>query len=576
MPAPITPHRSPVACPRPVAPGAHPPGPDGRAGRRPRAATRWRVPVAALLLAIATGAGARAQTPGAPAAPPPAGPRATDGAGGPTVRPSRVRLDSVALAADLALLRRALTTLHPGLLRYKSPAGLDSAFAALARDWGREQTVAEAFVALSRFTAALRCGHTYPNYWNQRRPLRADLLEGPDKLPFTYRLVGGRMLVERSAMAAGAAAGGERPALGRGDEVVAINGVPATALIDTLVALVRGDGDNDGKRRSLAELRGLKRFEAADAFIPLLAAPRPAADGALRYQVEVRRGGRTVTLALPAMHAAERNANALPAADPPLAAAAPWSWRVQGAVGVLRSDGFAGEEARGAWRTFLRRSFGEARARGLTAVVVDLRGNEGGADDDALLLLSHLARRAIPLPAVRQVVAYDRVPDAVRPHVDSWDPSFYDRRGRVTPLGDGTFAIAGGAVPRSVSPAREAFGGRVMLLVGPVASSASHWLTQAAQAAGVATVVGEPTGGSLRGSTAAQLFFLRLPNSGLEVDVPLVATHVAGVWPATGVIPQVPIAPSPADFVAGRDVALARALAEAAGGGTPGAGTERR
>ncbi len=71
---------------------------------------------------------------------------------------------------------------------------------------------------------------------------------------------------------------------------------------------MRGDGANDAKRRSLAELRGLNRFEAADVFVPLPAPPRPGGDGMLRYHVDVRRDGRTVALALPAVRAAPSDA----------------------------------------------------------------------------------------------------------------------------------------------------------------------------------------------------------------------------------------------------------------------------
>jgi len=44
-------------------------------------------------------------------------------------------LSADALSADLALLRRALTEIHPGLLRYGTTTQLDARFDALAKPW---------------------------------------------------------------------------------------------------------------------------------------------------------------------------------------------------------------------------------------------------------------------------------------------------------------------------------------------------------------------------------------------------------------------------------------------------------
>ena len=81
---------------------------------------------------------------------------------------------------DIALLRQAYGALHPGLLRYSTPAEMDRRFDALARDFDRTPDMAARYLALSRFLATVKCGHTYANFFNQRKPVQTALFEGKD------------------------------------------------------------------------------------------------------------------------------------------------------------------------------------------------------------------------------------------------------------------------------------------------------------------------------------------------------------------------------------------------------------
>src|ERR1700761_4388462 len=74
--------------------------------------------------------------------------------------------DGKALRADIGLLRKAYTALHPGLYRYSTPDEVAGRFDALERDFGDARSLGEAYVTLSRFLAAIRCGHTYANFYN--------------------------------------------------------------------------------------------------------------------------------------------------------------------------------------------------------------------------------------------------------------------------------------------------------------------------------------------------------------------------------------------------------------------------
>ena len=104
-------------------------------------------------------------------------------------------IDRSLLQRDVDVLHRAYTALHPGLHRYNTAAQLDARFAELRARLVRPSTLGDAFVALSAFTASIRCGHTYPNPYNQGRAVRAALFMHADRIPFLFTWIDGRMIV---------------------------------------------------------------------------------------------------------------------------------------------------------------------------------------------------------------------------------------------------------------------------------------------------------------------------------------------------------------------------------------------
>jgi hypothetical protein len=153
------------------------------------------------------------------------------------------------LQSDAALLREAYQTLHPGLYRYRTRAEMDAAFASLERDFSRDRTVGEAFLALARLTAYVQCGHTYPNFFNQSAAVAHALLQHP-RVPFEFRWLDRRMVVTHSYA----------PGLRAGTEVLSIDGRPVAQILADLMPYSRADGSNDAKRISNLEVQGNDRY----------------------------------------------------------------------------------------------------------------------------------------------------------------------------------------------------------------------------------------------------------------------------------------------------------------------------
>jgi hypothetical protein len=440
-------------------------------------------------------------------------------------------LSPQAMQGDLAQLDAAFRALHPALFRYHTDASWRAAVEAMGKWAAVPRTRGDAFVAFSRLVASLKCGHTYMSFWNQPRAVHQWLTDGADKLPFEYDLIAGDgWVVTRSATFAS----GDSTAILPGDTIIAVNGVRVPRLVRELLPLLRADGDSDGKRRALLDFRHRKEFEAIDVFLPLL---HPPVNG--RYTITRRRGRSERVVQVASMPSAIRRMTAVPV--PPARPMHEFT-RLANGVALLRVDAFDYGRESAKWAPFVTETFRSLAREQQQTLIVDLRENEGGSDEGAEFLLRHLIRQPLALPSLRRFVAYDTVPAVLRPILSTWDRAFYDRRGTVTPNGDRTFDLQEpGAWPEQIAPSPDAFAGRIIVLTSFVNSSASHLLLRLLARQPGVTLIGDPTGGSLRAHTGGNLFFATFPGTGFEVDLPLIAYQWDPKNPAGGVQPDIAV-----------------------------------
>jgi|GEM_PF-258762 len=471
----------------------------------------------------------------------------------PTVSAADVR-------ADLALLDEALRTLHPGRTLHADEAVLAAAARRLSDDVrrladasGDALPLGDVYLAVARFLATIRDGHTQLNPYNQGATVRGSLFARADRVPFAFRLVGRRMVVTADATPDGA--------LPPGTEVLTLDGRGVGDVLDALLPLVRADGANDAKRLDLLQVSGASPAAEFDVFAGLVF---PSA-GPLALRVRLPDGtvaertvARTTTDARRARLVARRFAEA-----PALAAWTEPDGTARLTVTTFSSDDPPDGTAR------IAAAFEAFAAQGARRLIVDLRGNEGGMDEVAHALFAHLIGAPVAVPPAQTVTAYRRVPDALRPFVRSWTDAYLD-------LGDAVVPVPGGGFerpmpdPMIVEPSPAAFRGPVAVIVDAAASSATFALAREIQRTGAATLVGQPTGGSRRGTNGGWIAFLTLPRTGLVVDIPLLGSRPPEPdAPDTGVVPDVLVAPDVEALRAGRDPELEAARAALAAADDP-------
>lgn len=471
------------------------------------------------------------------------------GAAGLAVAPSawgQTALRGADLAGDIAILREAYETLHAGLYRYATPAQITARFDALAEAWRRDQTRAEAYLTLSRFLASVRCGHTYANFYNQARAVQEELFAGPTRLPFHFVWLDGRMIVTANHS-------GE-PLLGRGAEIVAVDGRRASRLLDALVPYARADGGNDDKRRSLLQVRGYNRFEYFDIFQGLLFPPR---DGAFRLRVRAPGENRARAVEVAPIDLAARRTAMRAAADRNAPA---WTLSYPDErTALLTMPTWALYNSTWDWRAFLDGAFAEFATRGVTKLIVDLRGNEGGLDCGHDII-ARLIDRDLPLESYERRVRFQRTPDHLNPYLDTWDNSFRTLGESAEAIGDGWFRLPEAAHVTTIAPRGPRFAGNLVVLIDGDNSSATFQFANTIRTNRLGRLIGAPTGGNQRGINGGSFFFLRLPASGIEADLPLVGAFPRTPRPDAGLQPDTRIVPTREDVAAERDPVLAAAL----------------
>lgn len=461
--------------------------------------------------------------------------------------PAWARTTSDDWSGDVAILRQTWEAMHPGLYRYSTPAEVTARLDGLAEVWRAPGSFRDRFLALTRVTASIRCGHTYPSPYNGSDAMVAALYPDRSLVPFRFRWIGGHMVVTDDDSV-------DR-VFPRGSVITAIEGVATSDLLDRLIPLARADGHNDAKRINLMEVRGEDRFETFDIHLPLILP--------IRYEATFTLAdGRTVRTSLLSL---EERQKSLPESAAPSGDSNPWTLEKRpDGIRVLTMPGWALYDSTFAWEAWLGQVMDDLTAEEARGLVIDLRGNEGGLDCGNVIL-SRLVEKDFALSRNQRWTRYRSAPEAVRPYLQTWDRSFLDwgDKAQPSPERPGYYRLTrydDGEDGTVIRASGTRYAGPVAVLCDAANSSATFGFAQAVQESGAATLIGQPTGGNRRGINADAFFFLKLPASDLEVDLPLIASLPTTPQPDAAIVPDVIVQTTADDILNARDPQMTAAI----------------
>ncbi len=468
------------------------------------------------------------------------------------------QLSVAQMQADINVLEASLTALHPGLYRYNTPQQIHQHFRQLRQQTSQPLPLTVFYRYLTQFTTKLHCGHTYPNPFNLTDALRKQLFSD-QLLPLYFRVCGQQWIVSHDLT--------DQQTIKPGDRIHAINQIPVSQITDSLLTVSRSDGQHsDTKRYNNLQLTPASgaTYALFDQYF-LLFFPTTSPQYTLTVQTPPS-APRQVTVT--ALTKAERHRRfeerfgVLPQRQ------ATWQYAsLDDQTGYLR----LGDLAVWGWsfdaRRYLDSVFTDINQRRYTRLIVDIRGCEGGDDDTRNELLSYLMKQPFGCQdPTRQLYRFLTVPDTLLPYLQTWDPRFKQPKSpadyTLTPSGlyEKHLPLSATCQPIGLKPNR--FIGKICLLIDGANSSTTFTLADWFQRANTGRLVGSPTGGTKQGLNGGQFFFLHLPASGLEVDIPLVYQAPSEPQADQPVYPDRWVKCKPEFFINEQDAVLEAALQE--------------
>jgi hypothetical protein len=446
------------------------------------------------------------------------------------------------LKADLRVLWDILEEGHGGFDRYTPVEAQRKAFEAVEKGLTGPLTEFEFYTRLLPLVAGIKDGHTQLLLSAAAAPY----LDGrPVFFPFGLRFLKDKVHLFRNLSA--------ETGLGDGAELLAVDGIPAADVVEALVALLPSDA---GIRT--ARLRRLESPAVLGRLLALRFGPRES--HTIRFRPQGAGGIREITV--PGITAADVN-KILREKYPATAERRPTyelASRGQTAVLTIRQFGDDPDKARPRYPDFLKETFRSLEEKKTPALIIDLRGNGGGRDEYGKLLFAYVMDRPF---------LYYWALETKKNDYDLFKYTSETAAGReelakyVRKNDRGTFDVVGHPNSGLQQPQEPRFAGRVAILIDGGSFSATGETTSAFHFYKKAVFFGEECGSGYYGNTSGFMVTATLPNSRLQIRVPLVLYVMAvdGYPKDLGIVPEFPVTPAIEDLLAGRDPVMDRALA---------------
>ncbi|MHA4806536.1 S41 family peptidase [Flavitalea flava] len=419
------------------------------------------------------------------------------------------------LQQDFIYLRKALEETHPGLYRYLPKEmmnyTMDSIYGRIKDSMG----FYEYYTLLASFVSQIRCAHTSllpAENWQDIYKTRMRLF------PYQLYTIGEHTYFILNQT---------RDTLIRpGYELLAINGLTINSVRNRIFSHLWADGYNETSKKQMmnSEMFALAYYwwvERPDSFVVNVKSP----DGRIFEQ-------RAAALVFPEiqknMVSNVVNKELLKIYGKRNQLDQKKSWRLEiskdrhTAVLVIRGFGGGenGTEARRKMHDFMERAVQQLRDRQIEHLIIDLRFNGGGWDNQGEELITYLIHKPTlyyrRMHTVTNSSSFLRFSDVPKEEIKNL-------KNELIPETDGTFTLTEKFTEELAvqQPKPNAFTGKLYFLVNGASGSTTSEFTAVAQANHLGIFIGEETGGNYTGGNGSSFIGLVLPHTGIKLGIPL-------------------------------------------------------
>ena len=445
------------------------------------------------------------------------------------------------LREDLQTLWNILDEGHGGLERYTPREVLKQKFDEALSRLTKPLAEIDFYRLLLPLIAEIKDGHT-----SLRMSVagRAHLFGRPVFFPFELRFMREKAYLFRNLSS--------DPNIKEGAEILSIDGVPMPEILQKLLTVVPCDAGILTRR-----LRLLESPATFGNYFAVMSGPSE------KFQVRLR--------IFPGHEIQDITVSGIKGDDIPMflqkrypeaARRKPlYELEFKGTTAILTIRGFGDDQGTGrpAYPQFIRDAFQELAEKKTSNLIIDVRGNGGGADKYGRLLFAHfmdkpfLYYKALELKKDRfDLFQYTNVAgkDAL------WSGSSIRKNAR------GWFDVLDHPNVGIMPPEAPLFTGNACILIDGLSFSTTGESTSLFHFHKKAEFVGEECGAGYYGNTSGAMPLATLPHTRLQVRIPLVLYTLAveGYPKNRGIIPGISVSPTIEDLLAGRDIVLERAM----------------
>lgn len=458
---------------------------------------------------------------------------------------------------DISILKKTLGYIHPNLNGYRSKEDLENDYQLLESEMLATPTKKNAYKAISKFATKIQCSHTFTNPWNQGTTIKRAIFNQPDKVPFTFSRIGKQIFIAKNAS--------KDNRLKRGLEIVRINGVRSEDILTQLANYITSDGANYEKRLERLLLNGDEKYALFDIFFSL----EYGIQDSFQLDLKDHSTNHDLSVTVSAISKTKRSKILNERyEDSVISFEDLWSFNmINEKVAHLKINSFAVHNKKFEWQNYLDDVFAQLKAKNVEHFIIDIRDNEGGQGEVGQYILQRILTKTLKTEAGKLLTTYRKIPEDLRANISTWEDAPYNWRLKVKKIKDKKYQLrqlfSGGYKAKTYQPLKNGFKGKSYLLTGPQNSSATHIMATYAKKYKLAMIIGQTTGGNQRGVNGSHFFFHRLPNSKVEIDIPIFNTTMQEITSSTpngGIVPDLIVEKNIPDLINGVDTELEATL----------------